>query len=301
MLSDIVPAHRVSAADFVRSFGIWRERASETPVTITNHGRDTHVLLSSRAFAEISSDARLPQQSDSAYSSMNALFDRFRDGVVIVDQDLIVRRANAAACDFFKLSSTELQGAPLDRAIPKLKESFALRNIARTLSFGERSATDVPSVTKPGIWLHMETFPVDEGAAIFFRDITGDVEANRSADVKQAIIEAVGVDGRLGHARISPREMIEGVDRVLCDLLGLSEDAMRRVKFSTIVVPRNRVAFHDALETVFRHEGPARIDTCLFANSGLELPVRLSIVELRGEYATEGAVIAVMLLDQQRH
>jgi PAS domain S-box-containing protein len=301
MLSDIAPAHRVSAADFVRSFGIWRERASETPVTITNHGRDTHVLMSSRTFASIANDTGTVQEGDNSYASMNALFDRFRDCVIIVDQDLVVRRANAAACDFFKMSAAQLEGAPLERAMPNVRDSFALRNIVRTLSIGERSATDVPSITKAGIWLHVETFPVNEGAAIFFRDITGDVEANRLADVKQAIIKAVEIDGSIGYARISPREMVEGADEVLRDMMGLSEEAMRRVKFSTIVVPRQRAAFHEALESVFLHKGPVRLETCLFANTGVEVPVRLSIVELRGEYATEGAIIVVTNLEDATH
>lgn len=301
MLSNIVPAHRVSAADFVRSFGIWRERASETPVTITNHGRDTHVLMSSRTFATIANDTAAAPEAAHPYSCMNAVFDRFRDGVIIVDQDLVVRRANVAACDFFKMSAGQIEGSPLERAMPNLKESFALRNIVRTLSNGERSATDVPSITKVGIWLHVETFPVNEGAAIFFRDITGDVEANRQADVKQSIIKAIELDGSIGYARISPREMVLGADRVLRDMMELSEEALQRVKFSTIVVPRGRAAFHEALESVFLHRGPVRIESCLFSNSGVEVPVRLSMVELRGEYATEGAIIAVTKLDDTKH
>uniref|UniRef100_UPI0035C99DB3 PAS domain-containing protein n=1 Tax=uncultured Sphingomonas sp. TaxID=158754 RepID=UPI0035C99DB3 len=299
MLSNVVPSHRVSAADFVRSFGIWRERASETPVTITNHGRETHVLMSSRTFAEINTDTNA--YVDDHYKSMAALFDRFRDCVIIVDKNLTVQRVNAAACDFFKVCAAQIEGAPLERIMPHLKESFALRNILRTLSNGERSATDVPSISKAGIWLHVETFSVTEGAAIVFRDITGDVEANRQADVKQAIIKAIGVDGSVGYARISPREMVEGADAVLRDMIGLSEEALRRAKFSAIIAPRRRAEFHQTLESVFLRHGPVRLETCLFANSGREVPVRLSIVELRGEYASEGAIIVVTSLDPAPH
>lgn len=228
---------------------------------------------------------------------MNAFFDRVRDCVVIIDHDLVVQRANAAACDFLKMSAANIETAPLEHILPRLNESLALRNIMRTLTTGERSSTEVPSITRAGAWLHVETFPINEGAAIFFRDITADVEGNRLADVKQTIIEAIGLHGNIGHARISTRETIETVDPVFCGMVNLREDALRRVKFSTMVVQRQRAVFYDALETVFLHQGPVCLDTCLLSNSGRELAVRVSIVELRGKYATEGAIIVVTRRD----
>jgi PAS domain-containing protein len=289
----LVPAFRVSAAEFVRNFGVWRERATSSPVTITNHGRDTHVLVSSGTYSVIAQDNMSPTTCDDAYASMNAFFDKVRDCVIIIDHDLVVQRANAAACDFLKMSAATIETAPLAQTLPRLDESLALRHIIRTLTTGERSSTDVPSITRPGVWLHIETFPINEGAAIFFRDITADVESNRGADVKQIIIEAIGLHGNVGHARISIRETIETVDAVFCDMMNLREEVLRRVKFSTMIVQRKRAAFHDALETVFLRQGPVCLDTCLLSNSGRELPVRLSIVELGGKFATEGAIIVV--------
>uniref|UniRef100_UPI0035CA2E24 PAS domain-containing protein n=1 Tax=uncultured Sphingomonas sp. TaxID=158754 RepID=UPI0035CA2E24 len=291
MDSIVASSERVSAADFVRGFGVWREKASEAPVVITNHGRDTHVLLSAKAFSliggsEVTERARPSDLTD-------RLSDSVRDCIIVVDQDLTVMRVNAAACDFFRLGAAQMVGASIERALPKLRQSFALRNLLKTLSVGERSATDVPSITHEGLWLHIETIPVEEGAAILFSDITSDVETHRVADVKQAVLDAFGFCGSMGYAKISPREMIETSDDALRNMVGLSDAALKRAKFSGLLVTSARAAFHEALERLFSQHMPVKLDSRLLTNSGVELTVRLSIVELRGEYTTEGAIVAV--------
>jgi PAS domain-containing protein len=295
MFADLMSSHRVSAAEFVRGFGQWRERASQAPVTITNHGRDTHVLISAPSFTALKAAGAHNTQPTATLDA--SLIDRVRDCILIVDPGFIIRRANAAACDYFNRSAPDLEGSHLERASPKVGESLAMRGLQRALINGERSAIDVPSVTRESVWLHVETFPVEGGAAVFFRDITSEVETHRVADVKQAIIEAMGADGRIGYMRISPREMIQCSDQASRDMLGLADEALRRGKFSSILVPRARARFHEVLERVFLGARRARLESCLFANSGREIPVGLSIVELRGGLASEGAIVAITLSD----
>lgn len=292
-------AQSVTAADFVRRFGVWRERASLTPVTITNHGRGTHVLVSRDIFEASQAAGGTVGHGgrDPVDSSLVALFDRMRESALIVDSDLTVRCANPAACDLFKLGRSEIVGAPLGRTMPHLRESFLLRNIQRTLINGEHSATEIPSMTRADVWLHVETFPVEVGCAVFLRNITEEVQAHRSADVKQAIIRAMEVDGTVGYVRLSPREMVERVDSVLIDMIGLTEEALQRVRFSTVILSRLRGEFHQHFEAIFRGQGPVKFDTALLTADGREMRVKMSLVELRGAYATEGAVALVNKAD----
>ncbi len=44
---------RVTATEFVKNFGRYREEAQRVPVAITNHGRTTGYLLSPQEFAEL--------------------------------------------------------------------------------------------------------------------------------------------------------------------------------------------------------------------------------------------------------
>jgi prevent-host-death family protein len=43
----------VTSAEFQKAFGRYRERALQEPLTITNHGRDSLVLLSADEYARL--------------------------------------------------------------------------------------------------------------------------------------------------------------------------------------------------------------------------------------------------------
>ncbi|MGB0695787.1 MAG: type II toxin-antitoxin system Phd/YefM family antitoxin [Rhodospirillaceae bacterium] len=44
---------KVSSAEFQRQFGLYRDAAQRAPVTITNHGRETLVLLSADEYQRL--------------------------------------------------------------------------------------------------------------------------------------------------------------------------------------------------------------------------------------------------------
>ena len=283
----------VPAADFVRRFGVWRDRAKDTPVFVTNHGRPTHVLLGIDRFDALNRTDHPRSEMDPVDRSVIEAFDKVRECVFIVDADLRILRANMAACSFLARPVHDVVGAPLNAVVPKLSESFVERNIKRTLTTGEHLAADVRSLTRDGVWLHVESVRVPAGVAVKFRDITEDVEAHRVADVKKCMIRAMEVDGSIGYARISPRGMIERADRVLTDLVGLSAENIQRVSICTMVLPARREEFRDKLEQVFETVDTLGFESCLLTSSGGELPVRISMVALRGEYACDGAVALI--------
>lgn len=49
----------VSSAEFQKAFGRYREKALREPVTITNHGRDSLVLMSAEEYQRLKSRDRL--------------------------------------------------------------------------------------------------------------------------------------------------------------------------------------------------------------------------------------------------
>ncbi len=44
---------RVTSADFQKAFGLYREKALQAPVVITNHGRESLVLLSAEEYSRL--------------------------------------------------------------------------------------------------------------------------------------------------------------------------------------------------------------------------------------------------------
>ncbi len=49
---------RVTSADFQKAYGQYREKALQAPVVITNHGRDSLVLLSAEEYRRLKSQDR---------------------------------------------------------------------------------------------------------------------------------------------------------------------------------------------------------------------------------------------------
>ncbi len=51
--TELKPAPRVSSSEFLKSYGALSRRAQREPVTITNHGQDSLVLISAEEFQRL--------------------------------------------------------------------------------------------------------------------------------------------------------------------------------------------------------------------------------------------------------
>ena len=290
--SDSVPA-----ADFIRRFGAWRERATTRPVLVTNHGRPTHALISIEAFEMAMASAKADgAQIDNTTLSLIETFDKVSESILIIDEDFRILLANTAARSFF-IGRSNLVGTSLGDIIPNLEDSLIEANIKRTLRTGEYLSTDVRSLTQNGTWLHLESLRVPAGVAIKFRDITADIEAHRFANLKKSIVRALEIDGTVGYARISPRGMVARANSALVDMLGLSAQHVRSGKFLTMIAPSCRAEVQTLLEDLLDGGNEACCDTHILTGSGGDIPVRLSLVALRGEYACEGALAVLRPLE----
>jgi PAS domain S-box-containing protein len=141
--------------------------------------------------------------------------------------------------------------------------------------------------------VHFETFPIAGGVGCLVRDITDEVQKERLADVKGAILDSMIVHGGVGYARLSARGTIDRADEPLLQMIKLSQERLIGVPVVDLVPAAQRVAFRDKLEAVLRGEGSARIETEFLTNDGKLIAVDGALVELRGVYGTEGAVLVV--------
>lgn len=282
----------VSAADLVRHFGNWQDRARDRPIVVTRHGKNTHALLSYDKYLSLIDPSEFANTDDAVDRSIVAMFDEISTAIFILGDDLAVLQANRAARDLIRLGSGQIDLRPFAALFPETGNELIYRYLRRTIATGEHLSADT-RLANSERWIHFQTMRVPAGVAIKMRDTTEDITARHSADIKESMIAAMEADGSIGYARISVREMVERADRVLIDMLGISEDVFRRVKFSTVIPASHRAAFTDALEEVFTGKGPVSIESRLFSREGAQLPVRMSIVELRGDYASEGAIVVI--------
>lgn len=282
----------VSAADLVRHFGNWQDRARDRPIVVTRHGKNTHALLSYDKYLALTGPNEFPDAGNAIDRSIVAMFDEISTAIFILNDDLAVLQANRAARDLIRFGNGQIGLRPFDALFPESGNELIYRYLRRTIASGEHLSADT-RLANSERWIHFQTMRVPAGVAIKMRDTTEDITARHMADVKESMIAAIEADGSIGYARISVREIVERADRVLIGMLGITEDVFCRVKFSTVIPASHRAAFTEALERVFAGHGPVSIESRLFSREGEQLPVRMSIVELRGDYASEGAIVVI--------
>lgn len=285
---------RVSAADFIRGFANWRLQSARKPVVVTHHGKDAHVLISLDDYRRL--DGKNEGDATSAtqlHASFEALVQWVRDGVIVIDRDWRILSANPAAGDLLGHGVAALTGEYLVAVLPQLNDSLLFQRIVRLIDHRERFSSDVRGILRPRQWLHIDLIPLPVGGAILLRDVSEAMENFAASDMRQALANAIDVDGGVGHARLSVRETIDAANDALTDLIGVDAAAIRRVRFSALLAVGQRATFSEALEEVFRTGKPVRIPSQIVTREGEALDVALSIAEVRGAYTSEGAVVLV--------
>lgn len=278
----------VSAAEFTRHFGHLRHSLGDAPVFVTHHGRETHVLISKsryddlRGGAAVNDEAWLPQ--------FGQLAETLPQGVIVMDQDSQILTANRPAHVMLARLPGTLLGQQLLEAVPEVRGSPVESYIHRASQSCERQRADLPSPTRPGRWLQLDLYPGTRFTVVLLHDITDEVRLFRLADRDRAAAEALRMHPRVGEVVLSLRGQIESLSAVVTRWLALPEDRVRGVALSDLVPTPSRPAFREALDGVLRGQGPAQFSSELLNNQGETVPVQIALIELRGIYASEGAL-----------
>lgn len=283
----------VSSADLVRNFARFRDEAARQPVYVTHHGRETHVLSSVVRFEARGLNAPDPDDGldEKADRMAFGLADWVDEALIICDRDLCVLYANRVALAMLHCDIAVVLGKQLFEAVPGMEGSLIEVHARRTVTGGEPSAADIPSPFLENAWLRFESFALGERILLKFRDITEDVNRHRLADVKATILKAMSTHGDIGYVRVSVRGSIERVDDPFCEVLDLPEDRLLGVQLADLVAMQDRPAFREKLEMVLRDGGACGLFTRFLSNAGTLLRMKVAMVELRGAYGAEGAVL----------
>ncbi|WP_260583219.1 PAS domain-containing protein [Sphingopyxis sp. PET50] len=288
------PAYeRVSAADFIRGFASWRLHSARQPVVVTHHGKDAHVLISLDQYRRMGGAGDGPSASAQLAQSQILLLESVRDGLILIDRERRIAALNPAASDMVERAASSLIGQSLAAALPGIETSLIFHHIQRMIDHRERFSGDLPSLLRPGQWLHADLIPLPVGGAIILRDVSEAMAALEASDARAAALRALDTDGGIGRAAISLREAVEQANDTLAAMLGVSGEAIRRVKFSALLAVARRAQFSEALEDVLRAGRPVRIESDLVVRDGAIVPVTLSIAERRNAYFSDGAVVLV--------
>lgn len=291
---DEVDPVTVTAAEFTRRFGQLTKLHRNVPIHVTNHGQETHVLLASDTYAQL---IELPEsEEEEAAESLPTLPELgawIRQGLVVVDQNQIIRYANPVVHMMAGVAEGSLNGRDFLTVLPQLQNTLLVGYLQRALCGGERQTADFPSGLRPDAWYRADFVPCRQGAMMLLTDITDEVRHYRLADAKVALVNALEEHGCVGYARINLRARIERVDATLAEMLAVPQDRLVGNYIADLVPLADRVAFKEQLEGVLSGEPTSSCRTRLITNQGNTIEVKIAIAELRGTYGGEGAVLVI--------
>ena len=284
---------RATAADFVRSFAKWRDKAQSNPVEIASHGRVTHVMVSSSEYERLRAGTSCPPKVPEI--ALFGLAEWMKDAIIATDREgRIVYSNNVAKA----LTSVDLPGDAsigLIAALPILRGTVIELNYDRTRASHEPTYAEVPSPFRQDGWLLCRTIPLNGRVILILSDITEEFQRDRMADTKQAIVKAMTQHGSVGYIRVSARGVIKEIEDPFCDWLNLPGDRIRGRTLMDFVSREYRLAFREALELVLDGSECDPFDLALMPNGPGELRLKCAMSQLRGQFGVEGAVLLCTL------
>lgn len=292
--SEVLSADTVSAADFIRNFARCRDEAERHPVFVSNHRRQTHVLLGIAEYERLAGERITfsDEEGEAAKKNLADFSAWIEVGMIVCDADFHMRSANGNAAAICGTSSSKMVGSNFFD-LPGVRGSLIENMVARARETNQPSTIEMPSPFIPGCWINFRVLACVHAAIVIIRDITQEVKSQRMADVKGALLQAMAVHGGVGFVRVSIRGTVERVDASMCKFIGLPEDRIVGVPITDLVDVGTRVNFRNALEAVLRGEGAQKLKSRLISNLSDPVEVDVAIAVLHGTYGAEGAIMLI--------
>lgn len=235
----------VSAADFVRNIGLWQEQALKTPVSITRHGKERLVLLSAERYA--ASNTVAPPIDPLAQAALLAL-RHLKEGFIAYNDDLFVTDLNAVAEAYFGIAREDLIGRRLTDLFPPIAGSMAIDQIKRVAATRASASFETESVIFSGVRLAITAFPLLNGMAVLFSNIT-EREAMRSAAMRgNALLAGVDQHPGVSVVQLDARGRFVRLDAKFSTWSGFEPGALLNCRLIDLLAPADRRRVGDAFD-----------------------------------------------------
>jgi len=235
-----------TATQLVRDFPQVRRMTEQGPVRVTSHGRTEAVMLSPQDFATISSGNLAG--SERLEWKLSLVLDSIETQVLILDENLVIRRANRVASETYGLPVEDMVDRPLSSLVATPTDQFVVQRLAEVLVSGQPEMTVVPSSQRPDRTIRYTMKPWPRGVALFADDIT---EREKSRDRKiaddatDAALEALG---GVGVAQVQSNGTIISTSLGLSQMVGSTVDTLTGARLQSLFDPRSRTLLNDALK-----------------------------------------------------
>lgn len=167
-------------------------------------------------------------------------------GVALIGRDGGLQRVNSALCEIFKTDEETLLGiTPLKYVHPEDAHSTAKAFGSLADGATKVMAAEIRFLTPSGATIYVKAFGStvkdDAGTPLYYIAYVEDItDRRRAQDLERAAtqrFETAFTEAPIGMALIAPDRSILRANRSLCDLLGYTEQDLRRMTFADITHP----------------------------------------------------------------
>lgn len=283
-------AHRisVSSADFIRNIGHWQNEAMRQPISITHHGRDRLVLAAADAYnAEAEPDASAELTALKAAGA--AVLEHMEEGYLAFDAQARIKHANAVAEAFTGAPRDALLGRSVFEALPDPMAAMLADRLTRVLR--ARRAETFECGAFDGRHASIRVFPMPDGAAALFQNITEQHALRRERETALALDQAIRAHEELSLVQLDAHGRVERVDATFSSWTGFSNDELGGHRFADLIAAAARRELASAFERAMREGMPTKVDLVLIAKRGESIMGRATLAPTLSDFVARGVQI----------
>ena len=283
----------VTAAEIMRNFGYWQQKALLKPLAITHHGRARVMLISTESYEDLTG------QGDKAPVGTHCddLRANMAEGMTIIDRDFILRDVNETALTWMGLSRDQVVGQPLggprNWTINPLHRSM----LSRVMRTGEALTYDFVSAGHAGHTLHVRSFPHGDMVGSIYTDVTEYMNLHVAHRIREAAIEGLDKLGVVGMAELDAEFRILSSSAPFARMVGQKPDGLTGRAFADFCRTEDCVAVAKAIAGTLRDQTVRQLEIGLIHATAGAGRYRVSIAPLDNEGAPQSVTIAVTAAD----
>ncbi|MEO5937403.1 MAG: hypothetical protein ABIQ43_00160 [Sphingomonas sp.] len=276
-----------TASDLVRRFGLWRERALQTPVYVLHRGRPRLVLASVDLIGKLAG----PNGDDTNESQRIAASLAGSPGlIVIVDRSLtIVAASRSVRARFGDIAAPGASVMGLVEEVDTVALASAIRRV-ETSGFAE--TIEVALTSDPGRPVALAIEPHPDGGVLFSRAGAGDPAEDRAS-----LDETFAVSRGAAVARIDRYGFLDGPHTALAALTGIGASMLSSLRFVTLFSIQSRGAVAELIAAVSEDGEPRSGAARLLTDSGDPRQVTVAFAPRRRGAAIDGAVALILAVN----
>ena len=304
---------RVSAADLVRNFGFWQEKAIGGPVFITHHRRDRLVLLSIDQYNSIAAtgaaaapgnDLAKLQSSGPAndtVTELSAIIENINDAYLLLDPDETILRVNSRLEALWMVSRDQLIGRKVQEFLPAHRSSLILQKIRRVLLTRQPEALEYKAAGVPGLHLSTRIWPHAHGALLLTGNITELTVLRQQSAEAESLTGAIDRHPQVAHVQIDAKGRFLYSDETIQVWTGFDADTLANTRISDICAPDDRRRVMEAVEDVIGAHVPSALTARFLGRNFSEHAVHLTLAPIMSDQnATALTVIAALVSNAPR-